>query len=219
MPSRGLNRALWALVLVAIIVFGLKARDQFEAVFVGVGKLDVRVAAEDDTVFLRWRGRIEAPMANRIADAFEQHKNEQRRFVLSLSSPGGSLDQGAEVVRLLRRIGETHKIDTVVEGRSVCASMCVPVYLQGQRRTASEQARFMFHEVSFHEYFSQEDSDVPAAATARETDKLFSRYFAPAGVPDSWIRSVRAAMTGGNDIWKTAPELIDENAGIVQQVF
>ena len=218
MPSRTANRLMWAAVLLLIAGLALQTRDNLDLYFMGVGKLEVRVAPEVETVFLFWRGKIEAPMESRVAEAFERHKGAARKYILSLSSPGGSLDHGARVVRLLRKIGETHGIETVVEARRHCASMCVPVYLQGQRRTAAENAKFMFHEVSFRESFSSDELDVPEAAKGTATDQLFAKYFAPAGVPTDWIRKVRSDMTGGNDIWKTGRELIDENAGIVQDV-
>ena len=77
----------------------------------------------------------------------------------------------------------------------------------------------MFHEVSFREQFAEKDIDVPASAKQSATDRLFETYFTPAGVPDAWIRKVRADMSGGNDVWKTARELVDEDAAIVQDVF
>lgn len=97
--------------------------------------------------------------------------------------------------------------------------MCVPVYLQGQSRRAAESARFMFHEVSFREQFAEKELDVPASAKQSATDRLFATYFTPVGVPDAWVAKVRADMAGGNDVWKTARELVDEDAAIVQQVF
>lgn len=218
MPTRALNRLIWAAVLVLIAVLGIQTRDNLENFFAGVGTLEVRLAPDDDTVFLRWRGKIEAPMESRIAEAFERHKDQGRKFVLTLSSPGGSLDHGARVARLLRKIGVTHGVETVVEAGRRCASMCVPIYLQGQRRQAAASAKFMFHEVSFREHLTGEESDVPDAAKGSATDQLFAKYFAPAGVPEAWIRKVRGDMSGGNDIWKTAKELVDENAGIVQDL-
>ncbi|MBX9682822.1 MAG: hypothetical protein K2X41_03435 [Hyphomicrobium sp.] len=216
MPSRTLNRVLWVGVLVLIAVLAVKSRDTFDNVFMGVGKLDVRDAPDSDTVVLTWRGQIEAPMARRIGDAVERYASERRTFVLSLSSPGGSLAHGAEVVRLLQKIGEAHSLETRVEAGRLCASMCVPVYLQGQRRTASPDAKFMFHEVSFRDFFAKDGSEISDAAKGSATDRLFAKYFTPAGVPDAWIRKVRADMAGGNDVWKTARELIAENANIVQ---
>ena len=205
-------------MLLLLAGLGLKTRDNLDTYFEGVGKLEVREEPENKTVYLKWRGKIDAPMESRIAEAFALHQSSARRFVLSLSSLGGSLSHGARVVQLLRKIGETHGIETDVAAGSRCASMCVPVYLQGQRRTADATARFMFHEVSFREYLSKDEIAVPASATASETDRLFSDYFASAGVPASWISRVRADMTGGHDIWKTARELTDENAGIVQDI-
>ena len=37
-------------------------------------------------------------------------------------------------------------------------------------------------------------------------------------LPEAWISKVRAAMAGNADIWKTGRELVDENAGIVQEL-
>ena len=219
MPSRNHNRALWGIVLLGLVILAFKTRDNLEAYFMGVGTLDaVSTTGETSMLHLRWTGRIDAPMASRIAEAFEKHRNV-RGVALSLSSPGGDLDHGAEVIRVLRKIGATHTLETIVEAGSKCASMCVPIYLQGQRRTAAADASFMFHEVSFREHFSKSDLDVPEAAKGSATDQLFSKYFKAAGVPEAWILNVRTEMSGGHDVWKTASELLDENAGIVQQVF
>lgn len=219
MPSRSFNRLLWAVMLAAIAVLGLHTRDNLEMLYAGVGRLEVKAEPGSDVVRLVWRGQIEAPMAARLSEAFAQHKATARTFVLSLSSPGGSLGHGGEVVRLLRQIATTHKLETVVEAGRRCASMCVPVFLQGQRRSAAAGAKFMFHEVSFREPLTDEAKPVPATATARATDQLFVKYFTTAGVPEAWIARVRADMAGGNDVWKTAQELIDENAGIVDSTL
>lgn len=217
MPSRSLNRILWASILLLLAVLVVQTRDNLDAFFAGVGKLDVTADGDGSTVQLYWRGKIDAPMASRIREAYDQHRATAQRFVLSLSSPGGSLQHGGQVIEFLRQIRRTHRLDTVVDSNRRCASMCVPIYLQGERRIASKGARFMFHEVSFREQFATEDIDVPESAKTSATDRLFAAYFAPAGVPDAWIRQVRADMAGGNDVWKTARELVDENARIVQE--
>ncbi len=219
MPLGTLNRIVWIVLVALLAVLAIQTRDKFDALLSGVGRLEVRDAPLDNTVFMRWRGKIDAPMAARISETIQRFKSEKRRFVLSLSSPGGSLDHGNDVVALLRRLRETHGLETVVEAGSRCASMCVPIYLQGQPRTAAASARFMFHEVSFREFFSNEQVDVPDRARGRATDMFFARYFASAGVPDAWIRSVRAQMAGDEDVWKTAQDLIDEQSGIVQSVY
>ena len=218
MPSKQLNRILWVTVIVLIGFFAYRAQDTIEMALSGVGKLDVRPEPHSSTLYLRWRGQVDSPMAQRISEALDKHGGEASRIVLSLSSPGGSLVHGAEVIRLLQRAGDRRQLETIVEGRGICASMCVPVYLQGQLRRASENARFMFHEVSFRESFSDDKVDVPERAIGNATDRFFVRYFLPAGVPEDWVRQVRRDISGGIDVWKSARELVDENAGIVQRI-
>lgn len=212
------NRTLWAVILALAVYFAFQARDQINMVFAGVGKLEVRSSRDEGELYLYWRGKIETPMAERIAAAFDKEGAGKRRVLLSMHSPGGALDHGAKVVKLLREIAKTHDLETRIDSGKACASMCVPVYLQGTRRTASADARFMFHEVSFHEQLGEEKDDVPEAAKSSATDRLFAKYFAPAGVPSDWISKVRTQMTGGNDVWKMGRELLDENSGIVLDV-
>jgi len=218
MPSKQLNRLLWLIAFVLIGVFAFRAQDTIEMALSGVGKLDVRPEPETSTLYLRWRGKVDSPMAQRISEALDKHGGDAARVVLSLSSPGGSLEHGAEVIRLLQRAGGRRRIETIVEGRGICASMCVPVYLQGEARRASANARFMFHEVSIRESFSDEKVDVPDRVIDSATDRFFAKYFLPVGVPKEWVRQIRRDITGGVDVWKSARELMDENAGIVQQI-
>lgn len=220
MSSSWRNRLVWGAMILLLVVLAFKTRDHFAVYFAGVGKLDVRVVPRDDALYLSWRGKIDAPMASRIAEAFEQHRSEAHKVVLQLSSPGGSLDHGAIVVALLKKIGQTHMLLTVVDRGGMCASMCVPIYLQGQRRLAAADAEFMFHEVNFRDFFSkQADESVPQASIGAETDRFFDKYFEAAGVSQSWIKDVRAQMNGGREVWKTGRELFDEKSGIVQQII
>jgi hypothetical protein len=53
------------------------------------------------------------------------------RVVLFLNSAGGQVDEGDRVIHLLDRIKPTHRLITVVLDGSLCASMCIPVFLPG----------------------------------------------------------------------------------------
>lgn len=218
MPSRRLNRILWVTVAVLIAVFAMRAQETLDLALSSMGTLDVRSEAGTGQLYLRWRGKIDAPMAQRLAEAVARNENSISTVVLSLSSPGGSLDHGAQVIAWLGKLREKYRIETIVESRGICASMCVPVYLQGDVRRAAPNARFMFHEVSFHESLSEEKLAVPEKAVGSATDRFFAKYFLNAGVPEEWVRSVRQAIAGGVDIWKTGRELLDERAGIVQRL-
>ena len=212
MPSAQLNRILWLAMLgiLAVLVY------QFDLVaYLGKGRLTVQAdPADERAVVLKWRGEIEAPMQAQIAEAFREHRARANRFVLSLSSPGGSVAHGGAVIRLLRDIRRTHRLETVVEGAGTCASMCVPIYLQGEARHASARSRWMFHEVSVRDILTEEKTEISSAERKARTDKLFDDYFRPAGVPEAWIRDMRQQMLTG-DVWRTGAELVQEKAGII----
>lgn len=212
------NRLIWIAMLALVALLAARARDSVEGYWAGVGQLETGEVTGDGTLRLAWTGRIDAPMAQKIKSAFEQHRERVRTLILALNSPGGSLDHGVEVINLLHAIEQTHQIETRVGANATCASMCVPVYLQGQRRIAAASARFLFHDVSFRDYFSSEKEAVPAAATARETSRFFVRFFEGAGISKEWLEKLRGEMAGGRDVWKTAEELVEESSGIVQEI-
>lgn len=218
MLSRKLNRIVWAAVIVLTVLFAMRAQDTIDLAMSAIGRLDATRDPQSGELRMRWRGKIEAPMAQRIAEAVSKTDGPISKIVLSLSSPGGSLDHGAEVIALLDKIRATYPLETVVENRGICASMCVPVYLQGDVRRSAASAKFMFHEVSFRESLSDDKISVPEKAVGSATDRFFEKYFLPAGVPADWIGAVRRAMSGGTDVWKTGRDLLDEHAGIVQDL-
>src|SRR5262245_42537955 len=77
----------------------------------------LRIAAADaynSIVRLSWTVPIAAPMAQQIRDAYEDRKQRATRFVLTLSSEGGSVAEGELAIEVLRRIATTHALETVV---------------------------------------------------------------------------------------------------------
>lgn len=212
MPSKHINRLLWLVMLGVLAV--LVARFDVTA-FLGSGRLTVTTDPTDArTVIMRWRGAIEPPMQSSLVEAIAEHRGKADRFVLSLSSAGGSVSHGGAVIRTLRELRRSRRLDTVVEGSGTCASMCVPVYLQGEERRATGRSRWMFHEVSLRDAISKEQQDISPADRKARTDKLFDDYFRPAGVPEAWIKDMRERMRGG-DVWRSGDELLAERANIV----
>lgn len=215
MKIGALSRALWLVFGLAIVGLGWQFQNRLEMMFIGRGTLTVTEA--NGEVVLNWRGSVEAPMRRKLQEAFETYGAGNPRFVISLTSPGGSLQHGAEVIRLIRREQQTHAVDTIVEGRNICASMCVPIYLAGQQRSASPSARFMFHEVQFRDAATDKIDKVPARAIAQATDSFFARYFLPAGVDPAWVADMREKVRG-RDVWRRADQLVEERAGIVKRL-
>lgn len=215
MNYRQSTRALWLAFAIAIGFLAWQFQDRLELIFATRGALTVSEEA-DGVVKLHWRGKVAAPLLARLDEAFRTHgRRGETRFLLSLASPGGELRHGGEVVRLIKAVQRANVVDTVVEGRSACASMCVAIYLAGNNRLADPRARFMFHEVSFRDSVTDKVNEVPERAIARATDQFLERYFKPEGVDPRWLAGIRERMKG-RDVWLTAQELTDQRSGIVQ---
>jgi hypothetical protein len=215
MRDRRTSRLVWLAFAAVIGVLAWQFSDHLETIFGTRGELTVE--EQPNRVVLRWRGIIDAPLAARIEESYRRHAEGTRRFLISLHSPGGSLEHGRDVIRLIRRMQRSHTVDTVVEGRRACASMCVAVYLAGTHRTASASARFMFHEVSFRDSLSDKVEKVPKEAIAHATDLFFERYLKPAGLNQRWLAQMREAIRG-RDVWRTAEQLVEERSGIVHDL-
>jgi ATP-dependent protease ClpP protease subunit len=161
---------------------------------------------------MTWQGPIAAPMANQIRDAFESRKRQATRFVFRLSSHGGSVAEGERVIEVLRQIKSTHELETVVTQGDVCASMCVFIYVQGQKRFGALTSSWLFHEVSHMDPVTRQTTKLDRAAWERLVDK----YFRPAGVSEEWIADLKP-RTIQSDYWQTGSDLIRSNSGIIHE--
>lgn len=166
------------------------------------------------TVVLNWRGPIMPPMAGQIKDAFEAHKRQATRFVLRISSQGGLVPEGERVIELMRQIKTTHQIDTVVTQGDVCASMCVFIYLQGQKRFGAMTSSWLFHEVSHIDPATKQATKLDRGAWER----LVQKYMGPAGVSESWVADMKP-RTVNSDYWQTGADLINASSGIIHEAL
>ena len=208
--SKIANRLVWGGMFIVILMLGYQFKDTIG--FLSTGTLTVSESETDpDTIHLRWVGEVGPAMTGNLRDSIPEWRGRKRRVVLELSSPGGSVADGAAVVRMLRDLRRTHELETVVRAGENCLSMCVPIYLQGAKRVASPRSRWMFHEVRVRDAF---DDDDPGRRDGRSTDKLFENFFKPEGVTESWITVTRHAMRKG-DVWRTGQALVDEKSGII----
>jgi len=167
-----------------------------------------------NTMVMTWQGPIAAPMANQIRDAFESRKAQATRVVFRLSSHGGSVAEGERVIEVLRQIKSTHELDTVVSQGDVCASMCVFIYVQGQKRIGALTSSWLFHEVSHMDPVTKQTTKLDRAAWERLVDK----YLVPAGVSQDWIADLKP-RTVQSDYWQTGSDLINAKSGIIHEAL
>jgi ATP-dependent protease ClpP protease subunit len=180
------------------------------------------VSEETGRIVLAWSGPIANPMRDDIATAIDRFKADPRRLVVTLNSPGGSIGHGHEVMAAIRDAAHGRPIDTSIEKGGVCASMCVPIYLLGSRRTADPRAHFMFHEASFSPHVGPEGGESAPAATPAfrkvietiVTDGFYETDIGQQRVNAQWLREMRTKIVD-REIWVTAQQLIDADSGVV----
>ncbi len=148
---------------------------------------------EDGTLYIDWSGPIVAGMT-------------LNRLVLFLDSAGGQVEEGDRVIAVLNEIKLRHQLITVVPHGKLCASMCIPIFLQGEDRLAARASIWLFHEAAQRQPNGVLHTD-PAG-----TWRLFRKYYAPAGVSMHWLKSI-APMIKEADLWQTGGDLISAKSG------
>ena len=162
----------------------------------------------DHSLIIIWSGEVFPGMADYVRAAYLKYSAEDTpRVFLVLNSPGGSVSEGERVIRVLQEIKQKHRLITVVAQGSMCASMCVPIYLQGNDRLAAGASIRVFHEVTVEdENGTKTDPEI--------TLVLFTRYYIPAGVSRDWLDSILPSMKNAN-LWMSGNQLVVLKTGIV----
>lgn len=209
------SRVMLATTLIMFTLTAVLIARNEEFVFRDAGRLVVRLdPADSDTVVFYWRSEVEVPMARRFAEAFDEWKFKADRIIIDLHSPGGALHEGEAVIRIIDEMKRTHIVDTRVRNRRACYSMCVPIFLMGEKRSAAANARFMFHEPTAYDYFTGEEVEEPEFEKRYISEKFFNRYFVNSEMDPVWRDGLKAEWRG-RDIWKSGQTLMDEGSNIV----
>ena len=101
-----------------------------------------------DAVGFRYTGPLQAPFARQLREHLLSSPQKYNHVLLELDSDGGSLDEVKEIVSVLREAGSRMELTTRVMEGSLCASGCIPVFLQGRNRKASGSSIWVFHGAS-----------------------------------------------------------------------
>ena len=163
---------------------------------------------KDGTVWIAWTGEVVPGMADYLHRVFLKYGLVSNRVVVTLDSPGGAVDEGERVIKALQEIKQTHRLITVVLNGSTCASMCVPIYLQGEERFAAPVSIWLFHEAA------EAGKNGTVRTDPKETLRLFKQYFVPAGVSLEWLNSILPSIRQAN-LWMTGEDLITHHTGII----
>jgi len=135
-------------------------------------------------------------MRDQLWTEFSKAKARVKHVVLVLSSCGGSIAEAERVIEILQEIKKTHQLETRVEPGSLCASACIPIFLQGVRRRAALTSAWLFHEVTRSNALHRTKKRVDRT----RTERVFENYYLKAGVSEAWLGIITIADTDSNSL-------------------
>jgi hypothetical protein len=156
---------------------------------------------DPDMVVIEYRGPVAFPMAENLRAIWEDVRatGRFRTVVLRLDSPGGSGAHGSAVVDLLGEMRREIALTTLVGDGDLCASMCIGLFIQGDRRYASPASAFMFHGAS------RQLSNIPDPVLTERYIEFFRDRAIDAGFIDFLRRHDYIADPGG--FWISGADL------------
>ena len=207
--------------LALIVMFGLvgyMAWDYQHTLLANKGRLKISQSQiVPGAVEFSWGHEIEVPMEQRFIDGFNEWRDKTDHFVISLHSPGGALREGGKVIEIIKQMKKTHKVDTYVGPRRACLSMCVPIFLQGQNRIAHPSSRWMFHEPSSVDFFTDKKLREPEFERRAMVQRFVDRYFVNSPINPKWRKKLLQAWKG-KDVWRSGAQLVTEKSNIITQL-
>lgn len=172
--------------------------------------LQVSASARRSTVQFKWVGQISGPMRDQLSAEFAKAKGRVKNVVLVLSSCGGNVAEAERVIEVLKEIKKTHHLETRVDPGSLCASACIPIFLQGTRRRAALTSAWLFHEVTRRGALDRTKKRVDRT----RTERIFADYYLKAGVSEAWLNQLRIMVQHSN-YWQTGQNLWESKSGII----
>lgn len=149
---------------------------------------------------LRLAGAIQPGDAARFARHLEEMPAPPQ--VVSLHSPGGSVQDALEIGRALREAG----IDTAIEAGSACFSACPYILAAGPVREVSRTGR-----VGVHQHYFGENTYLPAMIAVENIQRGQAEVMDYLDAMDVDVRLVAKALkTPPEDIYILLPEELTE---------
>lgn len=98
-----------------------------------------------DGIGLRFTGPLVPPLAEELRELLLATPQRFNHVVLELDSGGGELAYVKELVLVLQEVAKRMDLTTRVMDGSLCASGCIPLFMQGKIRKASSASIWVFH--------------------------------------------------------------------------
>jgi hypothetical protein len=167
-------------------------------------RIEILTSAENATIapellVARVTGEIEPGTAEKLRDAWSSRGPSIERVLVDLDSIGGEIGETRKLIAFIEEVRLTHRVDTLVRQGALCASACVAVFAQGERRTAGGASVWMFHGVC------RSGSNVPSLAMTHQGLEILRK----AGVRETFLKMLvrEGYVTQAGALWASGYEL------------
>lgn len=165
-----------------------------------------------ELMVVRLTGEITPGTAEDLRRAWSSRAAQIGRLLVDLDSIGGDLAETEKIIAFVEDLRQSARVDTLVRHGATCASACVGIFAQGERRSAGGASVWVFHGVC------PAGSSVPSfAATCRGLDLLRK-----AGVNEEFLQML---LLGGylsrpGALWLSGYELYHvHDAGVITRLL
>lgn len=154
------------------------------------------------------KGLIRTPLTKEFQKLIKE-TDLKKEIELRFDSVGGSIYETKKMINILDELKVKNvRLTTRVDQGSICASSCVPLFVQGQNRLAGNASSFMFHGVALYTL-----TNVPSE---NETDIMIDTY-RKAGIAEKWIQEHigMQVWSSPNETWYNGKELLENGSNFV----
>ncbi|MEZ5851905.1 MAG: hypothetical protein R3D68_14765 [Hyphomicrobiaceae bacterium] len=166
----------------------------------------------EGTAILFYRGPIAYPIAENLREITHSLPAAVTTVLLDLDSDGGELDDTERVIAVLKDLRGRLRLETRVRHGAHCLSACVPIFMQGVRRSAGGASVWMLHGACVAH------TNVPGtAATYRYVQMLRD-----AGIAESFLCDLarKGVFREPGRYWLSGHELFAHaNAGVITDLI
>lgn len=174
---------------------------------------DVQASISGDRLLISVNRNVDLEMSLGIRRALKMMTPVTKEIVLTIRSGGGMVMEGNRIIKWLKaKRADGIRLTTVVPNGAICASMCVPIFMQGEVRQAGPAASFMFHSVHFM---------LGVRVNMSWKNEDIFRTFIEAGMKSEWLERNKTAgvFDSPQFTWYSGGELMQENSGVVTELL
>lgn len=178
------------------------------SVFYQDDNFSLKTTKHSEKTIILLKGLIRAPLSEEFQKLIKE-VNPKNEIELRLDSVGGSIYETKKLIDILDELKNNDmKLTTRVDQGSMCASSCVPLFVQGQKRLAGNASSFMFHGVALYAV-----TNIPGE---KDTKIMIDTYL-KAGISKKWIQKHidMQVWSSANETWYNGKELLEDNSNFV----